>query len=290
MAKRMKKTLAARIKRAQKEVRRLPACLLSLCQLTAWSPQVPRAQKKQTEQRLAAEAARGAEVKAWVKAKLRKRKHALPEVIFFTKHLGLQVGATAATVEWVVDFLLRDSSKLQGVHVLVLSEVEWSDRSKDALARFISACPVLCVLDARGSGCQGLQSEHIKDRESGIFIVFPTIPPEGDYDLIKFLEPNLLTCEDVAACRYMEGEDEESLAAAYRLVPSHDPSTDIRKALLQHGLIREDHTVFCAEQDPAKAFAPWNAADFKYLYQQLEDFNEPIAPVVPIPRQTRARK
>ena len=90
MAKRMKQTLAARIKRAQKEVRRLPACLLSLCQLTASSPQVPRAQKKQTEQRLAAEAARGAEVKAWVKAKLRKRKHALPEVIFFTKHLGLQ--------------------------------------------------------------------------------------------------------------------------------------------------------------------------------------------------------
>ena len=88
----------------------------------------------------------------------------------------------------------------------------------------------------------------------------------------------------------MEGEDEESLAAAYRLVPSHDPSTDIRKALLQHGLIREDHTVFCAEQNPAKAFQPWNAADFKYLYQQLEDVNEPIAPVVPIPRQTRARK
>ena len=35
MAKRMKQTLAARTKRAQKEVRRLPACLLALCQLTA---------------------------------------------------------------------------------------------------------------------------------------------------------------------------------------------------------------------------------------------------------------
>ena len=148
----------------------LPACPVPTHGTAASSPQVPRAQKKQTEQRLAAEAARGAEVKAWVKAKLRKRKHALPEVIFFTKHLGLQVGATAATVEWVVDFLLRDSSKLQGVHVLVLSEVEWSDRSKAALARFISACPVLCVLDARGSGCQALQNENIKDRENRIFI------------------------------------------------------------------------------------------------------------------------
>ena len=265
----------------------LPACPVPTHGTASSSPQVPLAQKKKTEQRLAAEAARGAEVKAWVKAKLRKRKHALPEVIFFTKHLGLQVGATAATVEWVVDFLLRDSSKLQGVHVLVLSEVEWSDRSKAALARFISACPVLCVLDARGSGCQ-LQSEHIKDRESGIFIVFPAIPPEGDYDAIRFMRPNLLTSEDVAACRYMEGEDEESLAAAYRLVPSHDPSTDIRKALLQHGLLREDHTVFCAEQNPAKAFEPWNVADLKYLHQQLEDLNEPIAPV--LPRQTRARK
>ena len=88
----------------------------------------------------------------------------------------------------------------------------------------------------------------------------------------------------------MEGEDDESLAAAYRLVPSHDPSTDICKALLQHGLITEEHTVFCADQDPAKAFKPWNSADLKFLHRELQDLNEPIAPVVPIPRQTRARK
>ena len=48
----------------------LPACPVPTHGTAPSSPQVPLAQKKKTEQRLAAEAARGAEVKAWVKATL----------------------------------------------------------------------------------------------------------------------------------------------------------------------------------------------------------------------------